>query len=218
MSVDGQKFKAHKVIIPVSRNFFKKLLVNTQNHHPLIFMKKKLKSHYITLIYHDKMKTWMKPGRALCDIYHYKKTVQLKERVIMEARWKVKKKLKARFACIGTVAFARKVNVTMFILMKTVIFICRVRHEGIANEETYRDIWGQTGTDKDSQGQKGTDMDKQGQAWTDRDRQGQVGISRYSKGMSLFVPTGTYLSPPCCWPTVLGDQLTAVQFCVASRD
>ena len=29
------------------------------------------------------------------------------------------------FACIETVAFARKVNVTMFILMKIIIFICR---------------------------------------------------------------------------------------------
>ena len=57
-------------------------------------------------------------------------------------------------------AFARKVNVTMFILMKTVIFICRGRHEGIANVETYRD----------GQGENGTDKDKQGQAWTDRDK------------------------------------------------
>ena len=44
-------------------------------------------------------------------------------------------------ACIGTVAFARKVNVTMFILMKIDIFICRDKHEGIANVHTgtYRD-------------------------------------------------------------------------------
>ena len=57
-------------------------------------------------------------------------------------------------------AFARKVNVTMFIPMKTVIFIFRGRHEGIANVETYRNGQGKTGTDKD----------KQGQAWTDRDK------------------------------------------------
>ena len=57
-------------------------------------------------------------------------------------------------------ALARKVNVPMFIPMKTVIFIFRGRHEGIANVETYRDGQGQTGTDKD----------KQGQAWTDRDK------------------------------------------------
>ena len=69
-------------------------------------------------------------------------------------------------------AFARKVNVTMFILMKTVIFICRGRHEGMANVETYRDRQLQTRTDRDRQGQTGTDKDKQGKAWTDRDRQG----------------------------------------------
>ena len=46
-------------------------------------------------------------------------------------------------------AFARKVNVTMFILMKTVMFICRGGHEGIANLEAYRDIQGQTGIDRD---------------------------------------------------------------------
>ena len=57
-------------------------------------------------------------------------------------------------------AFARKVNVTMFIPMKTVIFIFRGRHEGIANVETYRD----------GQGQTGTDNLKQSQAWTDRDK------------------------------------------------
>ena len=44
---------------------------------------------------------------------------------------------KTRFACIETATFARKVKVTIFILMKTVIFICRGRHEGIANGETY---------------------------------------------------------------------------------
>ena len=77
-----------------------------------------------------------------------------------EARRKVQKKLKTKFACIGTVTFARKVNVTMFILMKIDIFICRDKHEGIANVESYRDIQGQTMTDKDNQGN----------AWTDRDK------------------------------------------------
>ena len=57
-------------------------------------------------------------------------------------------------------AFARKVNVTMFIPMKTVIFIFRGRYEGIANVETYRD----------KQGQTGTDNEKQSQAWTHRDK------------------------------------------------
>ena len=36
-SVDGQKFKDHKVILSASRIFFKKLLVNNLNHHPFIF-------------------------------------------------------------------------------------------------------------------------------------------------------------------------------------
>ena len=53
-----------------------------------------------------------------------------------------------------------KTNITMSILMKNVIFICRGRHEGIANVETYRD----------GQGQTGTDNEKQSQAWTDRDK------------------------------------------------
>ena len=47
--------------------------------------------------------------------------------------------------------------------MKTVIFICRDRHEGIANVETYKDRQGHTGTDRDRQGLTGTDKDKQGQ-------------------------------------------------------
>ena len=36
------------------------------------------------------------------------KHFRLNERVIEEARWKVKKKLKTRFAYIGTVPFAKK--------------------------------------------------------------------------------------------------------------
>ena len=67
-------------------------------------------------------------------------------------------------------AFARKVNVTMFILMKTVIFICKARHAGIANVETYRDRQGQTGTDRDRQGQTRTSRDRQGQTGTDMDK------------------------------------------------
>ena len=67
-------------------------------------------------------------------------------------------------------AFTRKVNVTMFILMKIVIFICRGRHEGIANVETYKDRQGQTRTDRDRQGQTRTSRDKHGQTGTDRDK------------------------------------------------
>ena len=33
-SVDGQKFKANKVIPSASNIFFNKLLVNNLNHHP----------------------------------------------------------------------------------------------------------------------------------------------------------------------------------------
>ena len=44
-------------------------------------------------------------------------------------------------------------------LMRTVIFICRGRQEGIANVETYRDRQGQTRTDRDGQGQTGIDRD-----------------------------------------------------------
>ena len=39
-SVDGQKVKAYIVILSASGIFFKKLLVNNLNHHPLIFMRK----------------------------------------------------------------------------------------------------------------------------------------------------------------------------------
>ena len=150
---------------------------------------------YINL--HWQNKTWKKPGGALCDIYHKNRTVRIEWKSYWGARWKVKKKLKTRFACIGTVAFARKVNVTMFILMKTVIFICRGRHEGITNVKTYRDRQGQTRTDRDRQGQTGTDRDRQGQAGTSMDRQGQVGTSRDRKGMCLLVPTCPCSSLPC---------------------
>ena len=59
--------------------------------------------------------------------------------------------------------FASKVNITMFILMKTMIFICRGIVAGIANVETYRERQGKTGTKKERQGQTGTDRDRQGQ-------------------------------------------------------
>ena len=111
-------------------------------------------------------------------------------------------------------AFARKVYVTMFILMKTIIFISRGRYEGIANVESYRDIQGQTGTDRDGQGQTGTDKDKEGQAWTNRDRHGQVGTSRDRKGMSLLVPVCPGHIPvcPCLFLLVpgLSEALTSI--------
>ena len=99
-------------------------------------------------------------------------------------------KLKTRFACVRTMPFARKVNSTVFILMKTVIFICRGRHEGKANVETYRDRQGQTGTDRDIQGQTRTNRVKHGRTGTSRDKQGQQGN----------VPVCPCLSLPCsCW-------------------
>ena len=49
-SVNGHKFKAHKVILSASSIFFKKLLENNFNHNPFIFMRKiENKSHYINL-------------------------------------------------------------------------------------------------------------------------------------------------------------------------
>ena len=44
-SVNGQKFKAHKVILSASSIFFRKHLVNNLNHHPLI----ENESHMFTL-------------------------------------------------------------------------------------------------------------------------------------------------------------------------
>ena len=62
-SVDGQKFKAHKVILSASSIFFKKLLVNNLNHHPLIFMTKiENTSHLLQLFTLKEKKTWKKPG------------------------------------------------------------------------------------------------------------------------------------------------------------
>ena len=95
-------------------------------------------------------------------------------------------------------AFASKVNVTMFILMKTVIIVCRGRNAGIENVETYRDRQGQTGTDKDKQGHTGTDRDRQGQARTGKDRQGQAGTERGCPSLSLFFPADLSLLVHVC--------------------
>ena len=56
--------------------------------------------------------------------------------------------------------FTSKVKVTIFILMKTVKFICMGRNAGKANVETYRDRYGYTGTDRDGQGETGISRDK----------------------------------------------------------
>ena len=110
---------------------------------------------------------------------------------------KSKGEVKTRFACIGTVALARKVIETMFILMKNVKFICRGRHEGRANVETYRDIQGQTRTDRDRQRQTRTIRHKHGQTGTCRDKQGQKGNVHVCPCLSLFVPALSLLFPDC---------------------
>ena len=103
----------------------------------------------------------------------------MKELLLKQDRKKRRKnKLKIKFACTGTVVFASKVNLTMFILMKTDFHLqgesCRC--------SKCRDIQGQTGTDKDKQGQTGTDRDRQGQTWTDKDKQGQTGTDKDKQG------------------------------------
>ena len=75
-------------------------------------------------------------------------------------------------------AFTSIVNLTMFILMKTVMFFCRGRNSGRANVETYRDKQGQKRTHRDRQGRTGTGRDRQRQTWTDMDIQGQAGTDR----------------------------------------
>ena len=102
---------------------------------------------------------------------------------------------KWRFACIGTVVFARKVNLTMLILMKTFIFICRGRHEGIANVETDRNRQGQTGIDKDKQGHARTVRDRQGQTGTSRDKQAQQGNVSVCSCLSMPCPCMSLLAP-----------------------
>ena len=73
---------------------------------------------------------------------------------------KSKEEVKTMFACAGTVPIERKDNLTLFILMKTVLFICSGRHKEIANVETYRDRQGETRTDRDIQEQTRTSRDK----------------------------------------------------------
>ena len=144
----------------------------------------------------------------------------MNERVLEKARLKAKKnkEVKIRFPCIGTVACQSKVNIMFmftFILMKTVIFICRGRNAGRADVEAYRDKQGQTRTHRDRQGQARKDRERHGQTWTNRDRQGRTGTGRDKQGqagkkgtvpvcpcLSLFVPTLSLLvlACPCLVP------------------
>ena len=118
---------------------------------------------------------------------------------------------------MGSVAFARKVNVIMFIMIKIVIFICRGRHEDIAKVETYRDRQGQARTDSDRQGYTGTDRDRQEKAGPIMDKQGQVGTSRDKKGISLFVPVYNCLSLPCPGLSLLCPCLSLLCPCLSLR-
>ena len=93
--------------------------------------------------------------------------------------------------------FSREGNVTIFILMKTVIFICRGRHEDIENVKIYRERQGQTRTDRDILGQIRTSRDKHGQTGTSRDKQGQKGNVPVCPCLSLFVPALSLLVPAC---------------------
>ena len=61
----------------------------------------------------------------------------------------------------SAVAFARKVNVTIFILIKTGYSSAGVNMK-VANIDTYRDRQGQTRTDRGRQRQAGTSMHRQG--------------------------------------------------------
>ena len=83
---------------------------------------------------------------------------------------KNKDKVKNKVCMHWNSGFARKVDVVMFTLMKTVIFICRGRPAGIANVETYRERQGQTRTNRNRQGHTRTSRDKQGETGTDRDK------------------------------------------------
>ena len=93
----------------------------------------------------------------------------------------------------SAVAFARKVIVTIFILIKTGLFIYRGQHEG----SKHRDIQGQTGTDKDRQGQTETSWNKHAQTGIDRDKQGQKEIVPACPFLSLLVPALSLLVPAC---------------------
>ena len=112
---------------------------------------------------------------------------------------KNKEEVKNKVCMHWNSAFCKEVNVTRFILMKTVIFICMGRHEVIAHVETYRDRQGQTKTDRDIQGQTRTSRDKHGQTGTSREKQGQKGNLPVCPCLSLFIPALSLLVPACPW-------------------
>ena len=85
-SVDGQKFKTHKVIFSASSIFFKKLLVNNLYQHSLIFMKKiENESHWLHYL-HLRNKLERNQGEPFLIFITRIKLFGLNERVIEEAR------------------------------------------------------------------------------------------------------------------------------------
>ena len=86
-SVDGQKFKAHKVILSASSIFFKKLLLNNLNHHPMIFLRKmENESHLLNQFY---AKTKKNEGNQVEPFVIFITKIELfrlNERVIEEGR------------------------------------------------------------------------------------------------------------------------------------
>ena len=85
-------------------------------------------------------------------------------------------------------AFASKVNVTIFILMKTVLFICRGRNVGIANINIYMVKQEQARTYRDRKVYIRTHWDRHGQTGTFGDKQGLAGTDRVRPCFSLLVP------------------------------
>ena len=85
---------------------------------------------------------------------------ELNERVLEKARSKERKNKKVKLGLHALKQWLLQVK-SLFILMKTVIFICRGRNAGIANAETYRDKQGHTRTNRDRQGKTRTCRDRQ---------------------------------------------------------
>ena len=84
-------------------------------------------------------------------------------------------------------AFTSNANITIFILMKIMIFICRGRNAGIENLETYRDKQGQARTHRERQKKTRTGRDRQRETWPDRDIQGKTGTDRDKQVPALYL-------------------------------
>ena len=79
--------------------------------------------------------------------------------------------------------------------------VCRGRHEGIANVETYRERQGHTGPDRDRQGQTRISRNKHGQTGTSRGRKWNVPacpcLSLFVPALFLLVPALSLIVPAC---------------------